>query len=126
MFRYLGLGALVLALSFVPSLAQAQYGNYNRGQNGNYNGGYNGNYNGGYNGGYGQQQNHGHNHGSGPVYHGPSVHYDRVYHPTGIGFSLFRGIYTTGHYDAVPHYVPGHVDYRHGNHIHGNPRYHGR
>lgn len=61
---------------------------------------------------------------SGPVYHPPSVHYDRVYHPEYSHWTPSRGYHTHGHYDVVPHYTPGHFDTRHGNHYHLNPRYH--
>jgi hypothetical protein len=58
------------------------------------------------------------------VYHGPSLHYDRVYHPTYSHWTPLRGWHTHGHYDYVPHYTPGHFDYWHGDHLHGNPYYH--
>ena len=61
---------------------------------------------------------------SGPVYHDPSVHYDRVYHPTDVHWTPRRGWHTHGHYDLVPHYTPGHFDHQHGSHLHLNPRYH--
>lgn len=61
---------------------------------------------------------------SGPIYHAPSVHSDRVYHPTRTHWTPFRGVHTHGHYDVVPHYVPGHIDIRHRGHVHPNPRYH--
>ena len=43
-----------------------------------------------------------------PIYHGPSVHYDRVYHPTRLHWTPGRGLHTHGHFDRVPHFVPGH------------------
>jgi hypothetical protein len=55
-----------------------------------------------------------------PVYHGPSVHYDRVYHPTRTHWTPQRGWHSPGHYD----YVPGHYDYLHNRHVHGNRHYH--
>jgi hypothetical protein len=58
---------------------------------------------------------------SAPIYHAPSVHYDRVYHPEYYHWTPGRGVHTHGHYDAVPHYVPGHFDRLHGNHIDVNP-----
>jgi hypothetical protein len=61
---------------------------------------------------------------SGPIYHPPSVHYDRVYHPEYTHWTPGRGLHTHGHYHVVPHYVPGHFDYQHGNHVHRNPYYH--
>jgi hypothetical protein len=61
---------------------------------------------------------------SGPIYHGPSVHYDRVYHADRTHWTPGRGLHTHGHYDAVPHYTPGHFDRSHGGHVDLNPRYH--
>jgi hypothetical protein len=61
---------------------------------------------------------------NGPVYHAPSLHYDRVYHPTYSHWTPSRGFHTHGHTHIVPHYTPGHFDYQHGNHIHGNPAFH--
>ena len=75
----------------------------------------------------------GHSHGGGfggyggyktPIYHGPSVHYDKVYHPTRTHWTPGRGWHTHGHYDYVPHYVPGHFDTLHNGHIHANPWFH--
>jgi hypothetical protein len=60
----------------------------------------------------------------GPIYHAPSVHLDRVYHPDYSHWTPGRGVHTHGHYDVVPHYTPGHFDTRHRNHIHANPWYH--
>jgi hypothetical protein len=60
-----------------------------------------------------------------PVYHGPSVHYDSYYHPEYYHWTPGQGVHSHGHYDVVPHYVPGHVDRWHGNHIDLNPHYHG-
>src|SRR5688572_5301283 len=74
---------------------------------------------------------HGHSHGyyrggygSGPIYHGPSLHYDRVYHHEYSHWTPRRGWHSHGHYDHVPHYTPGHVDYYHRGHIHTNPWFH--
>lgn len=61
---------------------------------------------------------------SGPIYHQPSVHFDQTYHPTRTHWTPFRGQHTHGHYDAVPHVVPGHFDSRHRGHVHPNPYYH--
>ena len=60
---------------------------------------------------------------NGPVYHAPSLHYDRVYHADYGHWTPGRGYHTHGHTHVVPHYTPGHIDYQHGNHIHGNPRF---
>ncbi len=61
---------------------------------------------------------------SGPIYHGPSIQYDRVYHPDRLHWTPRRGLHTHGHTHIVPRYVPGHFDTRHRGHIHANPRYH--
>jgi hypothetical protein len=61
---------------------------------------------------------------SGPIYHPPSVHYHRVYHPTRTHWTPGRGWHTHGHFDHVPHYTPGHFDHLHGNHIDLNPHFH--
>lgn len=63
---------------------------------------------------------------SGPIYHPPSVHYDRVYHADYTHWTPGRGWHTHGHQHIVPHYVPGHFDHQHGDHIHVNPRFHHR
>jgi|GEM_PF-2353107 len=107
------LGAVSL---FTPDEASAQWGGY--GNYGNY-GSY-GNYGG--NGGY-QYNAYRYNSYNGPVYHQPSVHYDRVYH-TVPHWTPGRGLHTHTHIDVVPHYVPGHYDRAHGNHIHKNPNFH--
>jgi len=60
----------------------------------------------------------------GPVYHAPSVHYDRVFHPEYTHWTPFRGVHTHGHYDAVPHVTPGHFDYQYGNTIVPNRHFH--
>ena len=73
-----------------------------------------GSYGGGY-GGYGRTAS---------VYHGPSVHYDRVYHPTRTHWTPYRGLHTHGHYDRVRHYVPGHYDRLHNGHLHRNRYFH--
>ncbi len=78
--------------------------------------GYGSHYGGNY-GGHGYHRSH-------SVWHGPSVHYDRVYHPTSRHWTPYRGWHTHGHYDYVPHYVPGHFDRWHNGHIDLNPRYH--
>ena len=124
-------GMFTLAMTALSgSTAKAQgfgYGNYGHGVQSGYAGqGY-----GGY-GGYGSQGLYG---GSGyggygrssvPVYHPPSVHTDRVFHPTRTHWSLLRGVHTHGHYDNVPHYTPGHFDRGHNGHIDPNPYYHHR
>ncbi len=61
---------------------------------------------------------------NGPIYHRPSVHYHRVYHPTRSHWTPGRGWHTHGHIDYVPHYVPGHFDHHHHNHIDLNPHFH--
>jgi len=63
---------------------------------------------------------------SGPAYHQPSVHVDRVYHAETRHWTPFRGLHTHGHYDSVPHYTPGHFDKLHGGHVDPNPNYHHR
>jgi len=86
-----------------------------------------GNYSNNFGGSYGTSGYGGVDYGrynSAPIYHGPSVHYDRVYHPTTTHWTPRRGVHTHGHYDVVPHYTPGHFDRLHGNHIDLNPRYH--
>ena len=106
------LGLLTASALFLSSTtANAQYGTY---------GGY---------GIYGQTQPYSGFQGNfggytGPVYHQPSVHYDRVYHPTTTHWTPGRGLHTHGHTHLVPHYTPGHFDLQHGNHIHPNPYYH--
>lgn len=122
--RFLGIMGLAAGLVLVgSSVAPAQgfriersspyssYGSY--GYSSGY--GYSGSY-----GGYGL----GNGFGSARIYHGPSVHYDRVYHPTTTHWTPRRGWHTHGHYDLVPHYVPGHFDRIHRDHIHLNPRFH--
>jgi hypothetical protein len=66
----------------------------------------------------------GHHRNSGPIYHAPSVHYDPVYHAEYYHWTPGRGVHTHGHYDYVPHYVPGHFDRRHHDHIDLNPHFH--
>jgi hypothetical protein len=63
-------------------------------------------------------------HRSHSLYHAPSVHYDRVYHPTFSHYTRSRGYHSHGHYDRVPHYVPGHYDRYHRGHIDLNSWYH--
>jgi hypothetical protein len=97
-------------------------------------GGYSGRPSAGYGGyaGYGRSayapRSYGYGYGSSrysaPIYHGPSVHLDPVYHPEYYHWTPGRGLHTHGHYDLVPHYTPGHVDHLHGGHIDGNPHYH--
>jgi hypothetical protein len=60
----------------------------------------------------------------GPIYHAPSVHYHRVYHPEYSHWTPHRGLHTHGHYDYVPHYTPGHFDRYHRDHIDLNPHFH--
>ena len=81
---------------------------------------------GGYGGGYGNVYRGGYGGFRAPVYHPPSVHTDYRYHPTQVHWTPLRGLHTHGHYDAVPHYTPGHYDTYHNGHIHGNPYYHHR
>jgi hypothetical protein len=121
-------GALALgaATLFTPGEASAQWGGsigYN-----SYAGGYGGlgysNY-GNYGLGYG---NRGYSYNAyrlynGPIYHAPSVHYDRVYHSV-PHWTPGRGWHTHTHSHVVPHYVPGHFDHLHGDHIHKNPNFH--
>jgi hypothetical protein len=115
-------GALALGAAslFAPSEASAQWGVYiGSGNYGSY-GGYSGY------GGYRSYSNYGSNYGyNGPIYHAPSVHYDRVPH-TVPHWTPGRGWHTHTHIDVVPHYVPGHFDHLHGDHIHKNPNYHHR
>lgn len=61
---------------------------------------------------------------SGPVYHAPSIRYQRTYHHDYYHWTPRRGLHSHGHYHVTPRYVPGHYDYKHGNHYHLNPRYH--
>ena len=115
--RLLGLTAAVVvggAALLWDSSAYAQHcGNGYRGHYGGYSGGYSSRYYGGHR----YQRSH-------PTWHRPSVHYDRVYHPTYRHWTRSRGLHTHGHYDYVPHYVPGHYDRCHNGHIDLNPRYH--
>jgi hypothetical protein len=117
-------GALALGAATLlsPSDASAQWGGYGGGYGGY--GGYGQNY-GSYGGGYGgYSSNYGfNNYGYGPVYDPPSVHYDAVPHTTGH-WTPWRGYHTHTHIDMVPHYVPGHFDRAHGNHIDANPYFH--
>jgi hypothetical protein len=71
---------------------------------------------GGYGGGYGGYGGY-----SQPIFHGPSVHLDPVYHATSSHWTPSQGWHTHGHIDYVPHYVPGHFDTLHNGHIHANP-----
>jgi hypothetical protein len=64
------------------------------------------------------------NHRSNAIWHGPSVHFDRSYHPTTRHWTPYRGWHTHGHFHYRLHYVPGHFDRRHNDHIHLNPRFH--
>jgi hypothetical protein len=59
-----------------------------------------------------------------PIYHPPSIHYDRVYHHDYSHWTPYRGWHSHGHYHAVPHYVPGHFDRWHGDHIDLHPHFH--
>src|SRR5688572_9254323 len=65
----------------------------------------------------GDHHHHGHSHrgyrSSGPIWHGPSVHYDSYYHHDYSHWTPGRGWHSHGHYHTVPHYTPGHFDYRH-------------
>ena len=110
LFGFLAAGAVML----FSSQANAQYYGGNQGY-GNY--GYSQPYNStpsyGYQGGY-----------TAPVYHPPSVHFDRVYRPTQLHWTPRRGVHTHGYQQIVPHYTPGHFDTRHGNHVHPNSYFH--
>lgn len=98
--------AMLAVIGWAGSTAQAGHGH-----------GYGYGYGGGYGGyGYGRPR--------GSIYHPPSVHYDRQYHADYYHWTPGRGLHSHGHVDIVPHYTPGHRDFRHGNHIHGNPWYH--
>ena len=121
-FRLTGLLGVVAAGLLFVNTGTAQAQKFGHKHNHSHHGGHN-SHHGGHNSHHG---GHGHSHGwnSGPIYHGPSVHYDKVYHPTSTHWTPWQGWHTHGHYDYVPHYVPGHFDYLHGNHIHGNPYYH--
>ncbi len=59
-----------------------------------------------------------------PIYHSPSVHYDRVYHQDYLHWTPNRGIHGHGHIDTVRHFVPGHVGTLHNGHIDANRRFH--
>lgn len=83
----------VIGLSFAAQPASAQWGS-GYGGYGGYGGGY-----GGYGSGYGGYSQGG--------YHSPSMHYDRQFHGSSH-WTPFRGYHSHGHYDNVPHYVPGH------------------
>lgn len=117
MNRFAGMLAVAGVLMLMSSTASAQgfggsgYGNYSGSRGYSYQG--RGQYGAGYRG-----------RPSGPIYHGPSVHYDRVYHPEYQHWTPNRGWHTHGHYDLVPHYTPGHFDTKHRGHVHGNPHYH--
>lgn len=98
-------GALAVAALFIGSSethAQSYYPSVNQGYYPNTypqtQGYYPGTINQGYYGGTGY----------GATYHPPSVHYDRVYHADRLHWTPGRGLHTHGHYDLVPHYVPGH------------------
>jgi hypothetical protein len=73
---------------------------------------------------------HWHGHGghghrwSGSFYHRPSVHFDALWHHEYDHWSPRRGWHSHGHYDSVPHYVPGHFDYHHFDHIVPHPFFH--
>jgi hypothetical protein len=119
---------LTLALAAVFATlqdAQAGHGHFQSG--GNYSNGYSNNYSGGFGNNYGQfsngysRSNFGY---SRPIYHAPSVHLDRVYHPTSTHWTPSQGLHTHGHYDTVPHYTPGHFDTLHNGHVDYNSRYH--
>jgi hypothetical protein len=79
-----------------------------------------GHFHGGYSGGY---WNGGYNFTK-PIYHQPSLHFHRVYHPTRLHWTPNRGWHTHGHVDIVPHFTPGHYDTYHNGHIHANPWFH--
>jgi len=61
---------------------------------------------------------------AGSFYHGPSVHHDALWHHEYDHWTPRRGWHGHGHYDFVPHYVPGHFDYHHFNHVDPQPWYH--
>lgn len=67
---------------------------------------------------------HKHHSHSGPIYHGPSLHFDTYYHHDYYHWTPWRGWHSHGHTHTVPHFTPGHFDYKHGNHIHVNPWFH--
>jgi hypothetical protein len=58
-------------------------------------------------------------------WHAPSVHYDRVYHPTQVHWTPNSGWHTHGHYDVVPHYTPGHVHYYNNGNVRFGHNHHG-
>lgn len=116
--------AIILAILAVVGLgassAQAGpygygYGSYGGGYGGGYGIGFGGAYGGGF-GGYGSYRI--------PVYHAPSIHFDRQYHADYYHWTPGRGLHTHGHYHTVPHYTPGHFDTLHNGHVHENPWYH--
>jgi hypothetical protein len=58
-------------------------------------------------------------------HYGPSLHYDRVYHPEYSHWTPRSGWHTHGHYDLVPHVTPGRHYYDRGPHRgHHHGRYH--
>lgn len=111
----LGLGMLAFA-----GEAQAQYGRYSNSYGNHSSHNHSGHYN------SGSSRSYYGNRGRAPIYHPPSVHYDQQYHVESYHWTPGRGLHTHGHYDAVPHYVPGHFDTLHNGHIDLNPHYHGR
>jgi hypothetical protein len=47
-----------------------------------------------------------------------------VYHPDYSHWTPYRGWHSHGHEHVVPHYLPGHFDGWHGDHIDLNPYFH--
>ena len=115
-----GTVALGAATLFTPGEASAQWGGYGGYGNSNYGIRSYGNYG---NNGYQYNAYRYNSYYNGPVYHAPSMHYDRVYHTTPHS-TPGRGFHTHPLVDSVPHFVPGHFDRAHGNHVHGNPHFH--
>ena len=77
----------------------------------------------GYDQGYSSYSGYRYNNGGHSFYHVPSVHTDYVPHNR-LHFSPWRGVHIDRHYDAIPHYTPGHFDRFHQGHIDSNPWYH--
>lgn len=104
--------AILAVVGLAASSAQAGHGYGGYGWGGSYGG-----YGSGYSfGGYGSYRV--------PLYHAPSIHFDRQYHADYYHWTPGRGLHSHGHYHVVPHYTPGHFDTLHNGHVHGNPWYH--
>jgi hypothetical protein len=117
-----GLLAFFATVGFsTPSDAADRYGGFRLPHSSVFAGHYGYRHVGGYGGGY---RGRGYIPRSGPIYHGPSLHYDSVWHHEFDHWTPGSGWHSHGHFDQVPHYVPGHFDYHHFDHIDPNPWYH--